>query len=56
MLSADQMSTQVEDIMDSSMGSNESLRLPYRLEPPHSSFTNPGRFMGLLRSIISISI
>ena len=43
------------------MGSNESLRLPYRLEPSecritHPSLTNPGRFMGLLCSIVRIPV
>ena len=36
------------------MGSNESLRLPHRLESPHPSLSYPGRLMRLLSPIILI--
>jgi hypothetical protein len=54
------MSTQVEEVMDSSMGTQKSLSLTDRLEPSecrttHHSLSHPGRLMRLLCSIVGIS-
>jgi hypothetical protein len=59
MCSADQVPTQIEKIMDSSMRTQKSLCLPGRLELPecrttHTAFPHPSRFMGLLSPIILI--
>ena len=48
------MPPQVEQIADGSMGGDECLGLPYRLESPHPSLSHPGRLMGLLSPIILI--
>jgi len=54
MLSPNQVPPQIEQVIDGSMGSYESQRLPHRLETPHSALSNPRRLMGLLCSIILI--
>ena len=54
MLGANKMSTQVEHIGECSMGNHKSLRLPGRLESPHTPFPDPSRLMGLLSTIILI--
>ena len=54
MLSPDQVPTQVEQITDSSMSTQESLSLPYRFELAHPSLSHPGRLMRLLCPIILI--
>ena len=48
MLSANKMSTQDEQIVDSCMRVQKPLSLPNRLEISHPAFSNPGRLMRLL--------
>ena len=45
MVSPDQMTSQIEEIVNSSMGIKESLRLPTRLELTHPSFPRLGRLV-----------
>ena len=54
MLSANKMSTEVEQIGDCSMSSHKSLSLPHRLESPHPSLSHPGSLMRLFGPIILI--
>jgi len=54
MLSPDQMSAQIEKIMDSGMGAQKSLSMPGRLELTHLPLSQPGRLMRLLCPIILI--
>ena len=54
MLSANKMSTEVEQIGDCSMSSHKSLSLPHRLESPHPSLPYSSHLMGLLCPIILI--
>ena len=54
MLGADFMSTQIEQIGHSRMGTEKPLSLPHRFELPHTSPSNPSRLMGLLGPIILI--
>jgi len=48
------MPSQIEEVLDSSMSTHKSLRLLYRLEPPHPSLPHPSRSVQLLCSIILI--
>ena len=53
------MSTQVEEVMDSSMGTQKSLSLTDRLEPlecrsTHHSLSHSGRLMRLLCPVVGI--
>jgi hypothetical protein len=48
------MPAEVKQIVDRSMSSNETLSLANRLELPHTTFTNPSSFMGLLCPIVFI--
>ena len=54
MLSARQVSAQIEYIANRCMRVQKPLSLPNRLELSHPSFSNPGRLMGLLCPIILI--
>ena len=54
MLSANKMSTQDEQIADSCMRVQKPLSLPNRLEISHPAFSNPGRLMRLIGTIILI--
>ena len=54
MFSADQVLTEIEQIVDCSVGTQESPSLSNRLELPHPSFPDPGRLMRLLCPIIFI--
>jgi hypothetical protein len=46
--------TKIEQILDSSMGSNKSLRLSLRLESSHPPLSHPSSFMRLFDPIILI--
>ena len=48
------MLPQIEQIVDSSVRAQKPLSLLSGLEPPHTSLSDPGRFMGLLSPIILI--
>jgi hypothetical protein len=50
------MSVKIEQIVDSGVTFQESLRLPKRFEPTHSSFSNTGGLMGKLCSIVGIPL
>jgi hypothetical protein len=54
MLSTHQMPAEVEQIGNSGICTDESLRLTYSLEFSHTSLSNPGCLMRLLRPIILI--
>ena len=54
MLRSDQVSTEVDEIGDGSVGSQESLGLLERFELSHASFPHPSRLMGLLSPIVRI--
>ena len=45
MLRSDQVPAQIEQIADRSMGTEESLSLSNKLEPPHPSLSYSGRLM-----------
>ena len=45
MLSTDQMPPQIEKILNRSTGCYKPLRLPHRLESPHTSLPHPGGFI-----------
>ena len=47
MLSAHQVPAQVEYIVDRSMSTQESLRLPDRIELAHPTLSHPGRLVRL---------
>jgi len=53
---SDLVPTKIEEILDSSMGSHESLSLDNRLELSHPSLPHPGRLMRLLCPIIGVLI
>lgn len=52
MLCSDQVPTEIEQILNRSMSTDKSLGLPHRLESPHPSLSDAGRFMRLLGPII----
>ena len=56
MLCPDQVSTEIEQITDRCMSTQESLGLPHRLELPHPSLSDPGHLMRLLCSIVLIPL
>lgn len=56
MLSLDQVTAQIEQIGDSSVGTQESLSLPDRFEPPHSSLSYPSSDASFSQEIFDISV
>ena len=54
--SADQMPTQVEQVTDGGMRTQEPLSLPSRFELTHPSLPYPGRLVGLLYAIVLILV
>jgi hypothetical protein len=50
------MSSQIKQVVDSSMGRHESLRLSDRFESSHPSLPHSSRFMGLFDPIIGVLI
>jgi len=50
------MPSQIEQITNGSMGTQESLGLSDRFEPSHPSLTNPRRLMRLLCPVVGILI
>jgi len=50
------VSSQIEQIVDGAVSIEEPLSLPYRFEPSHHPLSHPGRFMGLLCTIVRVPI
>ena len=49
-----QMPSQIEQVADRSMRTQEALSLTHRLVPPHTPLPDPGRFVRLVFPIILI--